>query len=78
MAIDNAILGFPHSDRVSKRTLAELWDRQEAIAGVRGSFGPKHAAEWGQRLAQYRMGAADYVQLHHALKYLQGVSLDRA
>jgi len=73
MAIDNAILGFPHSDRVSKRSLQEHWDRQDAREYLdvdRHSNRAKAAMAF--RLAQYPMGAADYVQVRHAIKYLMG------
>jgi hypothetical protein len=71
--IVNALLGFPHSDRVAKRSTRELWDRQDARQVLYYGCSPGPAYTAGYRLMAYLPEfGAEYWQVSFALSYLRG------
>jgi hypothetical protein len=72
MAIDNAILGLPHSGKLYKRSTQEFWDRQDAGDCLRyGVTTPSYSAELGRRLLQYVVTVQDNDQVYLAILYLE-------
>ena len=74
MTIDNAILGFPNSDRGSSYSLAECLDRRNAAQCMAYRHGPTSSAYHGEKLTAYAMHGADYVQAWKAIDYLRGTN----